>query len=495
MSSFLDDSDRINFGSCCIRLVRDLLMNHLRFMILRSKSNFFDQYRNNEDFRKRFKSYLLFPERQLHVTVVHDDGQVFPFPRIYSLSCDLQEFQRSIFPVIERVHSLDLHISGSTQLQGSDLMLTGNYSLKSLIISNDGSGAIHVPVNPPLSLESLELKGPFSTFTEGLVGIFSHLQQLALYSVDTITDMNLLINIQKIKLYQCNNITDISPLQHTKDITISGCLGILDYRNALTYSLKIEIISPNPGAQLDVSSFRAVQKLTLLSIGSTLPLRFSPTLKRLTIKLNYLPLSTTSTNFSQLQELTIIRLLTVRSVELFGYIPILTLVQLENLHSLQGLGYDEDPSNKSMKNRRVTLENLQHIQDFTPLNSIPSIAIYNCQRFHDISQVKDVKNLDLEYQCRSVLKLSFVMSEIVSLRGRTEESNLFIHFPKVKELTIIDLGGKAVRSLRGLETLEDLERIILPNYWEEVNTKGWEMLKQNYFKFIYNSRATVYVRK
>lgn len=493
MSSFLDDSDRINFGSCCIRLVRDLLMNHLRFMILRSKSNYFDQYRNDEAFRKRFRNYLLFPERQLHVTVVHDDGPVFPFPRIYSLSCDLQEFQHSIFPVIERVHSLDLHISGSTQLQGSDLMLTGDYGLKSLIISNDGSSATHVPVNPPLSLESLELKGPFSTFAEGLVAVFSHLQQLALYSVDTITDMNLLVNIQKIKLYQCNNITDISPLQHTKDITISGCLGILDYRGAFTYSLKIEIISPNPGALLDVCNFKTVQKLTLLSIGSTLPLRFSPTLKRLSIKLNNLPLSTT--NFSQLQKLTIMRLLTVKSVELFGCIPILTLVQLENLHSLQGLGYDEDPSNKSMKNRRVTLENLQHIQDFTPLNSIPSIAIYNCQRFHDISQVKDVKNLDLEYQCSSVLKLSFVMSETISLRGRTEENNLFIHFPKVRELTIIGLGGKAVRSLGGLETLENLERIILPNYWEEVDTKGWELLKQNYSKVIYNSLATIYVRK
>ncbi len=493
MSSFLDDSDRINFGSCCVRFVQDLLTNHLRFIILRSKSKFFDQYRKDEDFRTKFKNYVLFPERQLHVTGVDDDGQAFSFPKIYSLSCDLQEFQQSLLPVVERVHSLDIHMNASTLLQGSGLMLTGDYGLKSLILSNDGSRAAHVPVIPPLSLESLELKGPFSTFAEGFVDVFSHLQQLALYSVDIITDMNLLVNIQKIKLYQCNNITNISPLQYTKDITISGCIGILDYRNALTYSLKIEIISPNPRAQLDVCSFKAVQKLTLLSIGNSLPLTFSPTLKRLSIKLNTPLLNTT--NFSQLQELTIMRSLTIKSVELFGCIPILTLAQLENLHSLQGLGYDENPSNKNLKNRRVTLENLQHIQDFTPLNSIPSIAIYNCQRFHDISQVKDVKNLDLEYQCSSLLKLSFVMSEIVSLRGRTEENNIFIHFPYVKELTIIGLEGKTVRSLGGLETLKNLERIILPNNWEEVNTKGWEMLKNNYSKFIYNSLATVYVRK
>ncbi len=175
---------------------------------------------------------------------------------------------------------------------------------------------------------------------------------------------------------------------------------------------------------------------------------------------------------------------------MFGCIPVLRLFSLQNVDSLDGLGYDEDIS-KRLRNRSVTVSRLGKVEDFTPLNTIPFVDIRDCVRLRDLSQVKDVKNLIIR-NCRNILQPSGSLhNENLLLAGELPD-DLLLCMSKVKEL---DLSFFERGDLKGLETLKSLERIVLPSYWGEQETAGWKMLKQDYMKFKYDLDTIIYVKK
>jgi len=300
----------------------------------------------------------------------------------------------------------------------------------------------------------------------------------------------LFVNISKIKFFECDNIFDITPLQHNREVIIHGCPRISDYRGALTYSRRIEINNPHPDAIIDVRCFKAVLSLSLRYLSekfssSAIPL----SLKRLTLRGNIRLFP----SFKGLQELTVSGSSTINDVLLLGCIPVLTLHDLPNITSLHGLGYDEDPL-KSLKNRKVVINTLRKVTDFTPLNTVNTVIISSCGGFHDIGQVKYVTNLTLRY-CRHMKSFTPITSETVTLAG-TIPDGFYYHLPNVKEL---DIGGIAIDgdwNVAGLETLKNLEKVVLPpTRYHFQRDAGWEVLSADYKEVKYNQETRIYLKK
>lgn len=386
-----------------------------------------------------------------------------------------------------------------SSVNSSELILTKNYGIKNLTIFNYGVSVDSLPIFPPRSLESLTWRGPCLIPHSRFNDAFSHLYELELIDVDAVSDVRMFVKIKKLSLFACHNITDITPLQTTRTITIAHCERIMDYRNALTYSHRINIYSWNPNAVIDVSCFRAVKSLSLeapgmdplgLSFASdSSPIGISSTLIRLRIEGN---IQYQIAYFDHLQELTITASKILTKVNALGCIPILGLFNLPNVESLHGLGYDDD-GRKGQRNRVVSIFGLEKVKDFTPLNTIPIVAIRRCEGFVDLGQVKDVKNLSV-WNCDNIFPPVVPMeAEQVTLGGEIK-FNLLSHFPNGKELDLSNVTGVKGRSLEGLETLTKLGRVVVTSSWEEQKTKGWEILREDYSKYVSSHSSIIYVK-
>ncbi len=477
LASFLAYGDKISFGSCCLSLCHDLLFNHLRRVDVHGLGNWWP-VESYKELRERLAKCVLSPERQYHVTVRRNDIlESFPFRKIYSLHTDFDEFTTYLVRDIQKIYRLELEINFLDLF--SEIIIEDDYGIKSLIVSNKVDEVVSFPlIPPPSSLEYLELNGPFSTISPAFVNAFVHLQELSLRGVESINNIHvrMFVNIPKIKLDTCENINDITPLQSNRDVSISTCRGIVDYRNAFTYSLRITIRSPNPKALIDLNCFKAVQNLDISLNENQIRGRLPLTLKRLTIGKNISHYE----NLADLQEVTIEFSSTAINLQSLCCVPILTLSYLKGVDSLHGLGYDEDRS-KCLGNRKVVIRSLDSVKDFSPLNTIETVEISYCDKFHDLGQVRDVKYLTVK--CWTKIKPTApMMCEKLTLSGEINE-NLFIYLPNVKELGISDVYGDEVRSLEGFENLKNLERITISQSWEAQDTKGWKMLFKDYFIF------------
>ncbi len=318
----------------------------------------------------------------------------------------------------------------------------------------------------PVSLECLEVRG-FSTFNPtSFSDVLSHLNELTLSYIPTLSDVGLLVNIRKLRLMYCKNVVNITPLQTTEDIVIIGC-SIVDYRNCLTYSRRIDI-TYDQDIIIDVSCFKAVQSLMIRNVGPeySVPNEFPLTLKRLTIEKTPTLFSPESppllSKISYLQELTISGSLNVDQVSLLGCIPMVTLKN-SWIASLNGLGYDEDPS-KNLRNKKVTLESLLKVVDFS-----------HC---HNAKMQSSAQMMNGKF----------------SMIGKLGD-NLFFHLSNVRELDVRHAEGVGGNDLKGLEMCKNLRRVVLPPSWEEQKTPGWEMLNQDYSKFYFNRVASMYLKK
>ncbi len=480
LASFLAYGDKISFGSCCLSLCHDLLFNHLRRVHASGQSELWKE--SHERLRERLAKYILSPDHQFYVTVTkNNSSKTFPSTNIYSLYVDYDQFTHSLIRTVKKIHRLELVIDSPHLF--SDIILTDDYGIKSLIITNEITNVDEIEISlpvipPPSSLEYLELNGPFSTISPVFVNAFVHLQELSLRGVESINNIHvrMFVNIPKIKLDTCENINDITPLQSNRDVSISTCRGIVDYRNAFTYSLRITIRSPNPKALIDLNCFKSVQNLTLFPWNSnSVTSKLSLTLKRLTIGTFFF-----YDNFAHLQEITVEFSDAVSDVQPFCCIPILTLADLRRVHSLNGLGYDEDRS-KGLRNRKVVVRHFGSVNDFSPLNTIETVEILYCRNFCDLGQIKDVKNLTINCWGR-IQPTVPMMCEKLTISGEITD-NLFIYVPNAKELDISNLKGDKVRRWSGLKNLKNLERIKISKSLGALDKKGWKILLKEYFMF------------
>ena len=186
----------------------------------------------------------------------------------------------------------------------------------------------------------------------------------------------------------------------------------------------------------------------------------------------------------------------IPNVQPFGCIPVLRL-RLRNLFSLDGLGYDANPLNKNKKNKVVTLQDMQLISDFTPLNGVPKISIIKCKCFNDLGQLSKVKDLSFKsfkgYENPKPLHaLVPIMSERIALQGKIP-NNLLFCCPNVKDLDLRYVSGDGKRSLDALPTLKNLERLVIPSRWSDI---VWDMLNKDFMKFphISDDLTFIYVR-
>ncbi len=468
LASFLDYGDKLSFGSCCLSFYHDILFSHLRNLHF---------YVRGKYYHERLAKCILFPERQLRVTVRKDDvPETFPFPNVYSVRTNFDQRTKTyLFNEIKKIHRLELVAYDSDLL--FEMVLTDDYGIKGLIVSNEVDTEMSLPLTPPSSLEYLELNGPFSTISPEFVNTFVHLHELSLKKVANISNIHvrMFVNIPKIKLDTCENFDDITPLQFTRDISIISCTGVLDYRNSLTYSRRITIRKPNSKALIDLNCFKAVQVLDLhFSNPNSITWRLPITLKRLTI----IPIFFYD-NFTHLQAVAVRSSKAVTNLQPFSCIPILELTDLAWVHSLNGLGYDEDYS-KGLRNRKIVIKSLDSVKDFSPLNTIETVEIISCENFHDLGQVKDVRNLTV--RCwPGIIPTDVMKSEKLTLSGGIR-GNLFIYLPQVRDLDISNLEGDKIRSLEGFENLKNLERIAITQCWKVRDTKGWEILLKDYFE-------------
>ncbi len=306
IASFLEENEKLMFGSCCMSFSKDLLPNHLRRFKIESSSNLLNDFESNEDIRARFAKNVHFPGRQVYAYVPLSLGASFPFPRVHYLDIEMDQLQKHLLRQLEKIHTLDLSINSTIEYPEL-FFLPDRLGIKHLYISIYGSEILSsLPVIPSHSVKTLKLRGPCLALPTKFNDVLSHLHEINFSQLECVSDVSMFANIRKISFYACHNIIDITPLQTIPEITIEDCRGIVDYRNALTYSHHIAIKATNEDAIIDVSCFKTVKTLELSpAYKSTVLNSLTDThlyLKRVTIQGD---LHRLFTDFSHLQELTV----------------------------------------------------------------------------------------------------------------------------------------------------------------------------------------------
>ncbi len=493
LATFLEENEKILFGSCCMSFYNDLLIKHFRVVKIDcSKSNFLQRYQDDESFRERFAKYLPYPEHQLHINLAEElispeERRIphdIPFSRIYFLSLSYDSFRNYFMDRIEKIHHLGLYIDDEDNVISSENVLLKDYGIRRLKMFSMNWENQSLLILPS-SLEYLELDGWFDLLP---LKHFSNLKELSLRA-QAVSDVSILAHIPKLTLDWCHEIVDITPLQTTRDITILQCKGIVDYRNALTYSRRIKIVlNKNVNAIIDVTCFKAVQNLTVQDLSGTeniIPEVLPKTLKRIRIR-NF----EVSTNFDHLYELNMSKCW-VKDVHCLGHIPILSFSEM-NLQSLEGLGFDEDPS-KKLRNRKVTVVRLD-----SPLNSIHTVAIVKWEGFIDVNQVKDVKDLFISiYSDLSNCQLSTpIMSEKFTFSGTFDDS-IFPYLQNVQELCLSEISNYDEVNWTGLTMLTNLGRLVISDRYDIKRMDGakmkiWEILEDHGFRFYSDKTSLIF---
>lgn len=216
IAAYFNDTEKIEFGSCCVGFSNEFLMNHLRHFKIQNRSNFLSDYESNEEVRQRFAKCIRFPGSQVHVSISKFYSNEFiPFPRIYSLNVSFEKLQQLLLHnKIEKIQTLNLRIPPSS-VNSSQLILTKNYGIKNLTIFNYGVSVDSLPIFPPRSLESLTWRGPCLIPHSRFNDAFSHLHELEFIDVDAVSDVRMFVQIKKLSLFACHNITDITTTNDT----------------------------------------------------------------------------------------------------------------------------------------------------------------------------------------------------------------------------------------------------------------------------------------
>lgn len=501
LATFLEENEKILFGSCCLSFYKDLLIKHFRVLKIDcSKSNFLQRYQDDESFCERFAKYLPYPEHQLHINLSEERfispeersvPHEIPFSRIYFLSLSYDSFRNYFMDRIEKIHHLGLFIDFEDDVITSENVLLKDYGIRRLKMFNMNWENESLLILPS-SLEYLELDGWFDLLP---LKHFSNLKELSLRD-QAVSDVSILAHIPKLTLDWCHEIVDITPLQTTRDITIIQCKGIVDYRNALTYSRRIKIVlNKNVNAIIDVTCFKAVQNLTVEDLSGTkniIPEVLPKALKRLGIR-NF----EVSTNFDHLYELAMSKCW-VKDVHCLGQIPILSLSEM-NLQSLEGLGFDEDLS-KQLRNRQVTVVGLDQVNDYSPLNTIHTVVIVKWKGFINVNQVKDVKDLSISiYSDLPNCQLSTpIMSEKFTFSGIFDDS-IFPYLQNVQELCLSEISNYDQVNWTGLMMLTNLRRLVISDQYDIKRMDGAKMkilkiLEDHGFRFYSDKTSLTYIR-
>ncbi len=61
----------------------------------------------------------------------------------------------------------------------------------------------------------------------------------------------------------------------------------------------------------------------------------------------------------------------------------------------------------------------------------------------------------------------------------------------------LSLVGMTLRAnyLSGLGDMINLQRLVIPKVWDVWNSKGWEILEQDYLKYDYDDKSDLYLPK
>lgn len=503
IASFLNYDERISFGSCCVKFYEDILKDNLRYFVVKAKSKFFQQYKTDESIRERFEKALHHPGRSLKLLYPSiDDLEDFPLTEVYHLFTNCDNFHNFFSHKFHKIHSLTVY--NTTPPMNPLLLKEDNdfYQLKALNLFFPTSTAFELPPLPP-SVNHLLLRGMFSNITNETFQRFYNLQKLDLTKIDGLTDVSMLGNIPFLRIVNCNNLIDITPLQNNRTVVIKDCVSIKDYRNAFTYCQKIWITLPSlehynlPKDSVVCIEFNQLNRIETLALDSKNYFPFAQLSKNLPVSLRKLRLTRMLDDydrykFDQLFQLELAHSPTFWNTRLLGRIPRLTLINLSGIKALHGIGYDED-SSKNLRNRVITVVELDYLKNFSPLNTVPRVTISQCKSFKDLRQVKNVKNLTIFY-CPKIKKIKVnIHSESLTLKGLIEE--IFFDHLHVKDLDISALiTSEEGKNLMGLEKVKGLRRVTISSVWKEGESKAWKMLEQDYMK---QGQATnvVYVRK
>lgn len=529
ITSFLDYEDQINYGSICIKFVEDLLSCHLRQYKISSTNQFYQNYyynnnnneqnnNNDQTFREKFHKIIKNPEKQIVILTLHQtilNNHCFPFHSIKHLYCDNIEYFHDFlscnnYNKVKKIHSLSLSdtkqqyihqlsFQQDTRNNENDTDKDDNnnyfYYLQSLdILYWHFNDPAPIPMVLPPLLRRLTLRGLFTGLTKDILQQCSYLQELRLSDLDSLTDVSILNHIKILQLENCRNITNLTSLQDNDEVILSY-LQVLDYRHCFRNSRRITITSPCMHALFDFTHY---EKVKYLSITHTPPMPIVEPLSTLpsTLKQFISYGHSIFTNFNHLFELSIEANALITSVELFGRIPVLRLNHLENVTSLHGLGYNEDPS-KNRRNRRVKIYQLHKIADFTPLNNVSTVVIENCKNFERFEDVCHVKDLTIAF-CAKFDRINAVemKNERLTLKGSMKAMINFQSFRLVKVLDVSNL--KDVHGLDGMENLHCLEKLIVGKHLSILQNEGfreWELLNKDVFYKFYSSKTIVYLKK
>lgn len=272
------------------------------------------------------------------------------------------------------------------------------------------------------SIRHLSIESHDESYYQKIIPYFPNVKALTLRSLKHGASLPelYLSHLEKIVVAKCDGI-DVSCLGGIPDLTITDCsfvkgVSFLNNRRIkMSYvyvereSLQVSFCNSEQiylrfcPLNLDLSGCLKVRELEL-SMYST-RFRFNnvnlpKSVRRCrleTVKgLNWAPFT------SQLTELNLAFDDSITTLEGYGLqnIPVIVLKCLSSLVSLQGLGGRES------KNRKITVESCDNINDFSPLRSIEIVSVQNCIGFYDASQLDEVRELTIAGYNEELLNLS-----------------------------------------------------------------------------------------
>lgn len=436
---YLLPQDQIKFSSINKIFVGTLAKKCRKVTI---KQNLIHDFITNRSFQERLFQSIENSSNQLSIKIPHPRLKVptpkkwqklHPFcPKILKLNVSFVDFQNYYSYFFETIENMIIFEDRRDAKEIAVLNCFEKYQSKKIELMN-----LQVKVIGffPTTLKELKIFKCSHTRFDVSTLWWQTVHQIELINCDDLLFLPDCFNfIPIVKIRACENIQDVRMLQDNQYVELNSISATVDFHDCFKNCRALNLSLPTANMNFNLYNLEKIEDFSswvgsldsnVIVPGRPLP----PSLRKLSLS-DCVNLSDLD-SLQNLEELALSRIESLVSVALLGRVPVLKLIGLAQLKSLDGLGRG---------NKDVYIRDCPAITSFLPLQSVEKVHIYNsplmngndvkyvshlilegCESLEDVSPLSNIRSLELIrcMQVKNYQTLKNNRSIIITFFGRS----------------------------------------------------------------------------